>query len=74
MTRCREALERAEIGIADQREVLVVDLEDRPGALGELTRQLADANVNVDLAYTASGGMKVVIATDDLTSARAALR
>ena len=74
MTRCREALERAEIGIADQREVLVVDLEDRPGTLGELTRQLADANVNVDLAYTASGGVKVVIVTDDLTSARATLR
>jgi hypothetical protein len=74
VTRCREALERAKIGIADQREVLVVDLEDRPGALGELTRQLADANVNVDLAYTASGGVKVVIATDDLTSARATLR
>jgi hypothetical protein len=74
VTRCREALERAEIGIADQREVLVVDLEDRPGALGELTRQLADANVNVDLAYTAPGGVKVVIATDDLPSARATLR
>ena len=74
VTRCREALERAGIGIADQREVLVVALEDRPGALGELTRQLADANVNVDLAYTASGGVRVVIATDDLTSARATLR
>ena len=74
VTRCREALERAGIGIADQREVLVVALEDRPGALGELTRQLADANVNVDLAYTASGGVQVVIATDDLTSARATLR
>ena len=52
----------------------VPSIEDRPGALGELTRQLADANVNVDLAYTASGGVKVVIATDDLTSARATLR
>jgi hypothetical protein len=49
--RCRAALGRAGIweGIADEREVLVVDVEDRPMALGELTRQLADANVNVDL-------------------------
>lgn len=71
---CRAALGRAGIGIADEREVLVVDVEDRPLALGELTRQLADANVNVDLAYTAFGGVKIVIATDDLASARAALR
>ena len=71
---CRAALERAGIGIADEREVLVVDVEDRPMAIGELTRQLADANVNVDLAYSTFGGVKVVIATDDLQSARAALR
>jgi hypothetical protein len=74
VARCRVALERAGIGIADEREVLVVAVEDRPMALGELTRQLADANVNVDLAYTACGGVKIVIATDDLESARAALQ
>jgi hypothetical protein len=61
------------MGIADQREVLVVDIEDRPGALGELTRRLSDANVNIELAYTAFGGVKVVIATDDLINARAVL-
>lgn len=43
-------------------------------ALGELARQLADANVNVELAYTTLGGVKIVIATDDLQSARAALQ
>ena len=74
VARCRAALERAGIGIADEREVLVVEIEDRPMALGELTRQLADANVNVDLAYTTSGRVKIVIATDDLKSARAVLQ
>jgi hypothetical protein len=73
VARCRAALERAGMGIADQREVLVVEVEDRPGAIGELSRLLADANVNVDLAYTTFGGVKIVIATDDLASARAAL-
>jgi hypothetical protein len=72
-TRFREALGHAGIGIADERAVLVVDVEDRPGTLGELTRQLADANVNIELAYTTFGGVKVVIATDDLENARAAL-
>ena len=68
VARCRETLERAGMGIADQREVLVVDIEDRPGALGELTRQFAEANVNIELAYTTFGGVKVVIAADDLTA------
>ena len=73
VARCRAVLERAGMGIADEREVLVVEVEDRPGAIGELSRLLADANVNVDLAYTTFGGLKIVIATDDLASGRAAL-
>ena len=73
VARCRAALQRAGMGIADQREVLVVEVEDRPGAIGELSRLLADANVNVDLAYTTFGGVKIVIDTDDLASASAAL-
>ncbi|MBB6348162.1 hypothetical protein ACWGH8_19670 [Nonomuraea muscovyensis] len=73
VARCRQALEGAGMGIADERQVLVVDIDDRPGTLGELTRQLAEANVNIDLAYTAFGGVKVVIATDDLDNAVAAL-
>jgi len=72
VAQCREAFERAGIGVADQREVLVIDIEDRPGSLGELARELAEANVNIELAYTTFGGVKVVIATDDLTNARAA--
>jgi hypothetical protein len=73
VSRAREALQQAGLGVADEREVIVVDILDRPGSLGELTRELAEANVNVDLAYTTFGGVKIVIATDDLESARAAL-
>jgi hypothetical protein len=71
--RARQELKRAGIGLADEREVLVVDIQDRPGSLGELARELAEANVNIDLAYTTFGGVKLVIATDDLENARAAL-
>ena len=73
VARFREALDEGGVGVADDREVLVVDVEDRPGTLGELSRELADANVNIDLAYTTFGGVKLVIATDDLASARAAI-
>ncbi len=69
----RAALNGAHMGIADEREVLVIDVADRPGSLGELTRTLAEANVNVDLAYTTFGAGRIVIATDDLASARRAL-
>ena len=73
VSRAREELHRAEMGIADEREVLVVDVDDRPGSLGELARELAEANVNIDLAYTTFGGVRLMIATDDLDNARAAL-
>lgn len=62
LARLRRALDTAGMGIADERKVLVVDVEDRPGTLGELTRRLAAANVNVDLAYTTFGGVRLVVA------------
>lgn len=69
----RAALEQAGMGVADSREVLVVDIADRPGTLGEMARRFADASVNIELAYTTFGGVKLVVATDDLDAARAAL-
>jgi hypothetical protein len=72
--RASAALHEGDMGVADEREVLVIDADDRPGTLGELARELAAANMNIDLAYTTfGGGVKLVIATDDLESARAAL-
>ena len=73
VVRATDGLRRAGMGLADEREVLVVDVVDRPGSLGELARELSEANVNIDLAYTTFGGVKLVIATDDLDSARAVL-
>jgi hypothetical protein len=71
--KARRALEEAGIGVADERDVVVVDLENRPGTMGEVARDLAEANVNIDFAYTTFGGVKLVVVTDDLESARAAL-
>jgi hypothetical protein len=66
------ALESAGLGVADEREVLVIDVNDQPGTLGELARTLGESGVNIELAYT-TFGEKLVVATDDLGSARAAL-
>jgi hypothetical protein len=71
--RAVRGLEEAGMAVADKREVLVVDVADRPGSLGEMALELAEAGVNIELLYTTYGGVKLVIATDDLESARAAL-
>jgi hypothetical protein len=68
----RSALEGAGIRVTDEREVLVVDIEDRPGELGRLTRRLADAGVNVDLVYLATD-TRLVVGAADLEAARSAL-
>ena len=67
-----KALKAEHMKVADQREVLVVKFEDGTGSLGELARELAEANVNIELVYSAFGG-SIVIATDDVRSAREAL-
>ena len=71
--RAREALTAAGLGVADAAEVLLVDVAYEIGTLGELARTLSEAKVNVDFAYSAFGGTRVVIGTDDIASARAAL-
>ena len=42
-----EALQAAGIKIAAEQEVLVLEIEDRPGALGALARRLGEARVNL---------------------------
>lgn len=69
----RAALTEAGMPVADAREVFVVDVADEPGALGAVARRLADADVNVDLAYTTFGGVRLVFVTDDVRKARAVL-
>ncbi len=65
-------LEEIGIEVGDEREVLVLEVEDRPGAGGEVARRIANAGVNVDRFYMATNN-RSVIAVDDLDKARAAL-
>ena len=68
----RRALEEAGIEVRGERQVLVLEIEDRPGALGEVSRRMANAGVNIDLAYGASNN-RLVLGVDDLDKARAAV-
>src|SRR5919202_84356 len=69
----REALSSAGIDVDAQSDVLVGDGEDRPGTMGDVARKLADAGVNIGLAYAAFGGVKLVLGVDDLEKGRSAL-
>jgi len=66
------ALADAKIQVASEQEVAVVDVEDNPGVLGEVTRRLGDSGVNITLAYLATR-TRLVIASDDLARAEAEL-
>jgi hypothetical protein len=68
----REALEGAGIDVSGERDVLVVEVEDRPGTMAAVARTLGDAGVNVNFAYATFGGVKLVLGVDDLNKARAA--
>jgi hypothetical protein len=69
----RRALDEAGISVADEREAVVVDLHDKPGAMGEVARDLAEAGVNIDVAYTIFTGVRLVILTEDVEAAHQAL-
>jgi hypothetical protein len=54
-------------------EVLVVTLDDEPGALGHYCRRLADAGINLEAVYVAGdddGSKQLVMAVSDLEAAR----
>ncbi len=68
----RKALEGTGTRVMEERPVLVLELEDRPGSLGKLTRKIADAGVNLNLVYLATR-TRVVIGAQDLEKARAAV-
>src|SRR5262245_52788739 len=67
----REALEGAGFTSVAEREVAVVEVEDRPGVLGEVGRKLADGGVNIELIYLATG-TRLVVGAADLDAVRAA--
>jgi hypothetical protein len=56
-----------------ERDVLNVPLSDKPGALGKLTRKLADHNINVKYAYgtilKGVGKANVILGVSDIDAA-----
>src|ERR687898_3332253 len=68
----RHSLAISHLAVTREREVVVVDVEDRPGVLADLTRKIARAGVDLDLVYVATRD-RVVFGAADLEALRAAL-
>jgi len=68
----RHSLAISHLAVNREREVVVVDVEDRPGVLADLTRKIAKAGVDLDLVYVATRN-RVVFGSADLAGLRAAL-
>jgi hypothetical protein len=68
----RHMLAISHLAVSREREVVVVDVEDRPGVLADLTRKIAKAGVDLDLVYVATRN-RVVFGARDLDALRAAL-
>jgi len=68
----RAALRAGGYTVDGELEVLIMPMSDRPGELSMVMQRLAEAGVNLRFVYLATG-TRVVIGTDDITRARAAL-
>ena len=68
----RHALSITHLGVSHEREVVVVEVEDRPGVLADLTRKVATAGVDLDLVYVATRN-RLVFGSPDLDGLKAAL-
>ncbi|UCF60622.1 MAG: ACT domain-containing protein [Anaerolineaceae bacterium] len=68
----RGALEAGGFEVSAEREVLLLEVENRPGSLGETARKIANAGVNIETVYVASNN-RLVVGVDNLEQARATL-
>jgi hypothetical protein len=68
----KHSLAISHLAVSREREVVVVDVEDRPGVLADLTRRIARAGVDLDLVYVATRD-RVVFGAADLDGLKAAL-
>lgn len=68
----RHLLAISHVAVSRERKVVVVDVEDRPGVLADLTRKIARAGINLDLVYVATRN-RVVFGAQDVDALRAAI-
>ena len=66
------ALLDAGFGAIDRNDVIIADIDNRPGQLGELARKIADAGAKLTTLYMAMGD-RVVVGSPDLDKVRSVI-
>jgi len=72
LTATRDALEAEGFRVVKAQQVVLVEVEDRPGSAARIFHRVADAKVNIRFSYLATRN-RLVIGADDLEELRAAL-
>ena len=60
----RKALEGVGFKVKDELDALVIDIQDRPGALAGILRPIADAEVNLAMTFSLIGNRIAFIGRD----------
>ena len=70
--RARRALIDAGFEIQAERQVVLTEVENEPGAAAAVLRRIADEGLNIDLLYTSVDG-RLVLSGDDVPGIQRAL-
>ncbi len=69
----RMALETAGFKVQEERDVAVIEADDRPGFLAQILRRLAENELNVGPTYSITQN-RIVISADDFAKLRESLQ
>lgn len=68
----KHSLSTAGLAVTREREVAVVDVDDRPGVLADLARTVGAAGVDLDLVFVATNN-RLVLGSADMDALRRVL-
>ena len=69
----RKALETAGFKVQEERDIAVIDADDRPGFLAQTLRRIAENEVNVGPTYSITRN-RIAISADDFSKLRESLQ
>jgi hypothetical protein len=69
----KRALESAGFKVQEERDIAVIEAEDRPGYLAQILRRLADHELNVGPTYSITQN-RIAISADDFAKLRESLQ
>lgn len=68
----KHALRISSLAVTGERPVVVVEVQDRPGELADITRRINEMGIDLDLVYLATGN-RLVLGSPDLEALESAM-